>query len=101
MNFFKINLPPTVSLAYKFSLTKDPSSRYKDHILTGSVEEVTEGFLWVADENTPFTSRFELIMSLTPHEILAAPNLDVVQIGNLLSPHLMRCFGNLLAGSKD
>ena len=77
------------------SLERHPPC-YKENILTGSVEEVTERFLWVADENTPFTSGFELIMSLTPHEILATPNLDVDQIGNLPSSHLMRCFGNLL-----
>ena len=59
------------------SLAKDSPPCYKDHILTRSVEEVTKGFLWVADENTLLTSRFELVMSLASHESLATPNLDV------------------------
>ena len=89
-------MPPTVSLDYKFSLSKELSLCHKDHILIGSVEEVTNGFLWVADENTPLTSRFELIVSLASHESLATPNLDVVYFGNFTSPHLMRSFDNFL-----
>ena len=96
MNLFKVNFPPTVSLAYELSLSKESSPSYKNHIFTRSVEEVTKGLWWVADENTPLASRFELIMSLASHESLATPNLDVVYLRYFTSPHLVRSFGNFL-----
>ena len=53
-------------------------SHNEDNIVTRSVEEIIKGFLWVADENTPLTTRFELVVSLTSHESLATLKLDVV-----------------------
>ena len=47
-----------------------------------SIEEISKGFLRVADENTSLTSRFELVVSISSYESLANPNLDMCQRGS-------------------